>query len=427
MIDRTDGWTALLACLILAIPSAQATTSLEVRATIPDESYFVGEEIPLLVQVRSGDKGLTVPTPTIQGAEVYAIKDNRAEPQAGSDHEFRFRIVAQESGRLIIPAIRVTLREQVARTAPIVLTIRPLPAMGRSASFLGGVGVLRVEAEATPSTLRLGQALEYRLQLRGPGALGSTSPPRLTGIEEGEVRIESLATQTDFGANPPIRTFRWRLRPSQPGSLVVPPQRVASYDPISGSYQTRVSASVTIQVDDVSELDPAAIEFGTEPSNGDEGSRLLAWSSALTVTTIIVFLGYAVAYRWLRRSPRDPRHNLRATAMRLAKGLSDQSGQADPSEAASRVADSLAEYLEASQERPPGALTPAEARDGFAVATSNAKLAEQAGRLLERSDWIRFGMPPTEDTANAESEALLQDAVSLFQGLARRPPRRADP
>ena len=59
------------------------------------------------------------------------------------------------------------------------LLIKPVPVEGRPAEFLGGVGRFSVSAEASPKTVRVGQELEFRINVTGPAAWGMSGRPDL--------------------------------------------------------------------------------------------------------------------------------------------------------------------------------------------------------------------------------------------------------
>ena len=91
----------------------------------------------------------------------------------------RFRVVPRRAGTLEIPSIRARLGDRTGRSRPVRLSIKPVPAEGRPAEFLGGVGPFTLKAEAVPATVRVGQELEYRITVTGPAAWGMTDRPEL--------------------------------------------------------------------------------------------------------------------------------------------------------------------------------------------------------------------------------------------------------
>ena len=86
-------------------------------------------------------------------------------------------------------------------------------------------------------------------------------------------RVEPLPDQLE-GVDPPVRTFRYRLRPAKSGRVVLPPVAVAAFDPTTRRYATRVTASLPIQVEEPPRFDPGSLSylpFAKPSSEGNHG------------------------------------------------------------------------------------------------------------------------------------------------------------
>src|SRR5207244_3900850 len=119
------------------------------------------------------------------------------------------------------------------------LTVQTVPLEGRPAEFLGGVGSFSVRADVSPTTVRVGGELTYRINVAGPAAWGMTSRPDLVRFDRIAVspRIEALPDETVN--EPPSRTFLFRVRPSLAGHAVLPPVTIAAFDPEIGRFITK--------------------------------------------------------------------------------------------------------------------------------------------------------------------------------------------
>jgi hypothetical protein len=120
--------------------------------------------------------------------------------------------------------------------------------------------------------------------------------------------------------------------------------------------------------------------------------------------SVVVSVAAAVGNLWKS----DPRGQLLRRARRL-----DPSG--DAADAARTITHGLAQYLERASGRPPGALTPFEARTSVEVATHDNTLAERAAQLVSACDRARYSASE-EDTAR-----LVAEARTLFREIARKP------
>ena len=136
-----------------------------------------------------------------------------------------------------------------------------------------------------------------------------------------------------------------------------------------------------------------------------------------------------------RRRRGEPRHRpaaARAFAARLARTLGGASGHpthdwsssADPAshgddsdqrcwEAAQKISENLTRYLELGSGRPPGALTPIEARQGVVEITGSDELGGQVEQLAAHCDRALYG----ERYGEPNALELLNSARQLFHTL----------
>lgn len=412
----SPGWTTplIVGLALLGIARGEDDAPLMPRASASPGPYFVGQAIEVRVALIAGAGKPTATSPRVAGAEV-APAELSWSPIATDGigevvHEtrrylFKFQVVAKRPGTLTFPPIVVRLGGRSGRTRAVPVEVRAIPSVGRPSTFLGGVGDLKVEASARPSAVRVGQSLVYEIRLTGPGAWGSSRPPTLSGgvFESLRIRVEPLPEDT--ATDPPSRTFRYRLRPAVAGEASLPPVAVSTFQPKSERFLTWLAPAVPIRVAAVSAFDPSRLDYG-EPAKGSPKTPrrwALAWAVAL-----IVPLALLLARRALVRRRDDPRR----LARRLALGFPADSG-AEP--LARRITEDLAEYLRAAIGRPPGALTPEEARREVERAGGDAGLGGRAGRLVACCDRARY-RGGDEEAGRLAGEAR---AVFLALGMVR--------
>ena len=384
---------------------------LDPRASVAPGSYFVGQLIVVRVSLVAEAGKPTATLPKVAGAEGSPGAVTWEPIATGGIGEmvretrrylFRCHVVPGRAGPLTIPPITIRLGDRSGRTGAIRLTVRDVPTTGRPASFLGGVGALQPEARASPATVRVGQTLEYEIRLTGPGALAPSRRPTLAGAVFDDLRMRVEPLPEVVVAEPPERTFRYRLRPSRAGQGSLPPVALATFDPKSERFLIRMTPAVPIRVEAVPEFDPSRLEYGDGPR---EPSPSAPRSGSVTGTAAVALVAIAAALlaasRLFPRRKNDPRR----LARRFARGL--DSGD----EPARRITEGLAGYLRLAVGRPDGALTPLEASRGVANATGNAVLGDRAGRLIAECDRARFG---GEDGPSAR---LVAEALSVFKAL----------
>ena len=358
--------------------------------------YFVGQSIDLRVVVAGGEP-IAVTAPKVAGGVVTTTG------AAG-----RFRVVAERSGVLIIPPMAVRAGGRSGRTAPLRLTVRDLPAAGRPASFLGGVGELKAEAEARPVTIRVGEPIEFRVRLTGPGARGSTGRPTLSGQALKDLLIQVAPLPSEATDEPPTRVVRYRLRPGRAGEGTLPPVAVAYFDPKAERYFVRATSGIAIRVEQAPAFDPGGVRYVTTDG---AGSARFAW---MVVGSVGLGLGLSIyGIRGVMRRRGRVRSRPRALAAQLAGEIR---GLGTGMVAARRITEALADYLAEATGGTVGALTPEEARRGIAGVSGDEALAGSAARVVTGCDEVRYG---------AAGEAPTADAAALFEALAGVTPKEA--
>jgi hypothetical protein len=438
-----------LLCLTFAITvtgglAIQASEPLRVEADVAPGQYFVGQGIELRIRVAGRGQRPRIDLPAISDASAWTI-DTERKPITrsaigsivGEENLFltRVRVVARRPGLLIIPSIRAQLDERSGRSRSVQLKILPAPEVGRPAGFLGGIGRFSLEAEATPKVVRVGQEFEFRVKVSGPAAWGIADRPELTRYDRLALGLRVRPGPILTSDEPPERAFIYRLRPSRAGEAILPPLSIASYDPAVSRYVTQVTPGVPVRVVAVSDFDPAAIagEESVLNTGLSAGRRWTAWAlsvvalAAACVSLLVVRrrlrrrrpTGGAAARRYsarLARRLRSPDVETRASLPDSIAAVAPHDGLEGPDHLAARaVCAFLVRYLELGAERPPGALTPEEAREGVRQVSQSDGLGAKAGRLTAQCDQVLYGDAQRE----SHRREILGEARALFEALGK--------
>jgi hypothetical protein len=384
--------------------------------------YRVGQVIDLEVVATAGATRPVVTPPKPDGATLAPI-DVALRPIASSgigsvesqtnEYRFRFRLIPHKAGTLALGPFRVAAGGKAGSSAPRRLEVRSVPAAGRPTTWLGGVGPLTATAAAQPASVRVGQTLDLVLTLQGPGALGSTGPLDASRIAALSIAPEITLQPDDLTIEPPARTRRLRIRPTQPGRVTLPPVVVSWFDPRLGRYQSAATEGVAIRVEDVAPFDPARLQYGT-PGAGP--SQRLEWPGVVFAAAVTIGLFAWIIHRARRprRVDRDPHRQALGNARLVEEA--ERNG-ADAPAMAECISGCLADYLDIVADLPRGELTPDEARVGFERVTGDATLGDLAAALTERCDRVRFSGHPGEEAAS-----LARSARELLEAIAARPP-----
>jgi hypothetical protein len=436
-----------LLTLMLVISSgpvlAQGAGGLRVQADASLGPHYVGQGFELQLSVVASGKAPKVEPPRLPGARVW-LMGIESEPitttgigamvTRQSRFVIRLSVVAERPGTLEIPAILVKFETRVSRSRALRLRIQPIPLDGRPAEFLGGVGRFVLETEAVPGVVRVGQELEFRIKVAGPAAWGMKERPDLARFNRLPLGLRIEAGDVVATDQPPARTFIYRLRPTKPGEATLPPVVIAAFDPTVSRFVTHKTRGVPIRVVAVPSFDSASIDgFALAGPGGP--SAWVAWITWV-LSALFLLASFAalsrVRRRLRRRSPFGP-EAARRYAARLAERLFGEReprgapwkprwGRAsvigprpDRHEAARRVCHELTTYLGIGIARPPGALTPDEAKDGVVRLTGCEDLGSTASELTTECDRVLYG----EANGQTDDRDLLDKARGLFTALGR--------
>lgn len=388
--------------------------------------FWVGRGVDLAVLVTARDQRPTLELPELRDARLWKVSasfqpigSSAIGGSVSGENAFvtRLRLVAQSPGVLVVPPIVAQLDDRVGRSQPLRLTFKNPPLAGRPAGFLGGVGDFQIQAEVDQARVRVGREVEYRIRVTGPAALGMTTQPDLARLQALPIapRVEALAV--DAVDEPPSRTFVYRIKPTEPGEVVLPPVSIASFDPRSGRYMTRASRGAPLQV--VAAPVFGAEELDYEPPRPSRLRAVLVALGGLTLAAVVVLGAVGAGLRARRRWTQAARTGRRA-ARRFARGVVDRldAETHDDARLAREVLDALAEYGRLAAGRPPGALTPDEARAAVESASGSRTLGDRAAGLTARCDRILFA--EEGETAEGRKEGFpRRDAQALFAALGR--------
>jgi hypothetical protein len=404
-------WICLLA-VATASNAAQApkTAVLVAKALVAQPGpYYVGQAIELRVSVIAGGERPTLVPPRLDHADLVATGtrlrqlDSSAIGRAVSEtiqYIYNYRLIARQSGTLSIPPFVARQGGRTGATLPLTIEVVAAPLAGQRASFLGGVGELAVEASVEPPRVRVGETSEYRVAIRGPAARGSVRRLDIDGpMNRASLPIVVTSLPDEQVDDPPSKTYRFRLRPMQAGSWVLPAVSISSFDPETARYMTHATTGVPLVAVAVPDFDPATL--GPEPSIGrrGRGARLWALSAAILVAGVVGSLGLVV-WRWQRSRPA----NLAHLAARLARELT-ACGLGD--ETAKQINAAFVSLLRRAAGRPPGVLTPVEAAHAFSQLMGDDELGRRAQEILGGCDRVLFSAHATDDGSLASEAAAL--------------------
>ena len=154
-------------------------------------------------------------------------------------------------------------------TDPVQIVVLPLPARGKPSDFLGAVvSDLVVSIAVDKQVVQVGEPVNVSVEMNGIGNMRTLMPPVLDRLNEFKV-YESGSSNDSFKKDYVVsgrRKFDFVLVPQAEGKFILPPVRVAYFDPARGSYATAQSVPVPLEVK------PGTAEDGQKvvyPGGGD--------------------------------------------------------------------------------------------------------------------------------------------------------------
>ncbi len=198
-------------------------------------------------------------------------------------------------------------------TAPArTVAVRPLPD-GAPPGFVDAVGRFRLEAEASPTEVGVGEPVTVTIRLSGSGNLPTLTPPRPDVDSSFAVYLSDDALALDRRGTrlAGTRTLSYVLLPQQAGRFALPPVRFAYFDP-DGDVYRRLMAPLPGLVVHPASAPSAAPLVSVSPSAARSHSFFwLRWlpyaGGGLLVFVLLLLLAHRrrVAHR-PRPSPMQP-------------------------------------------------------------------------------------------------------------------------
>ena len=186
------------------------------------------------------------------------------------------------------------------KTKPLVLTVQPLPEMGRPADFNGPIGEYQISAELERGWVEAGSALTLTVRVFGRGNLrvgGEPKLPTIPGVVVG-------GPNPSYDAMPTSMAYVYTLTPVQPGTLRIPAITYSYFNPNRATYATTQTLPIPLSVRP-NPNDPAYLET--------EDTSWQFW--AVLSLAILLVGGLIVGFFWYR--------------IGFAKALLDASTRAD--------------------------------------------------------------------------------------------------
>ena len=312
------------------IPVAE---NMQVAFDVPDRPFFVGERIPMAIRWSyEGDlqrlDDLTIRAPALDQfqAEAKPVGNQRTSVvvvtareqlkfpasvtrRRTADGEYveleaQAEMLADQIGQFEFEPISASVREVTrwsrdpfgdlfegfgmmgprrasdARTVhavgkPLSLTIKPVPAEGRPASFAGAVGEkYGIVVEANRSVVRVGDPIGLTVTLLGDGALKTAQLPNLSadgGMSPDQFRLPAESPSGVFRNG--RKQFELTVRVMDESVKEIPQLTYSWFDPATERYETARSDPIALRVLPAEVISADDVVSATDRNGSDQSAE----------------------------------------------------------------------------------------------------------------------------------------------------------
>ena len=141
--------------------------------------------------------------------------------------------------------------ETETSTAPLNITVLPLPTEGKPENFSGMVGSYSFNADFDKTNLKVGEALTLSINITGDGTPGTITDPKLPDFSEfrsvpPENSINKKVKGVKVITTKEIKVF---LYPKKKGTFEIPAITYSWFNPAKRKYETAAAGPWTIEVE----------------------------------------------------------------------------------------------------------------------------------------------------------------------------------
>jgi hypothetical protein len=211
---------------------------VQTQEEIDGQQYAVLTWTTALSAVKAGDYSLSLEMPVLLTVREKASRPRDPSGDAFFDDSFFDNFFGN------------TVQKQVTLTSEAdTVSIHPLPTANRPAAFSGALGQFAVAAEASPDHVTAGDPITLRLTVTGRGNFDRVTSDLLANSSDWKsYKPVARFAPSDSVGSEGTKTFEQAVVPLQAGHLRIPPLSFSYFDPQTGSYMTRTTKSIAIDV-----------------------------------------------------------------------------------------------------------------------------------------------------------------------------------
>jgi len=296
-VERSYDAAAMVALLAPSKKTVYEGEQLSLRLTLLTYPGWQGKATPLAMDLgadfaahRSDMKDFAFGRTNVAGAEMEAsanyawISPLRTGKLMVPAMKFGYtkvgapKVVEKKTGNFSFRSVTQEPVEATASTAPVAITVLPLPSQDRPAEFNGMVGQYQFQGSLDKEKLQVGEAATLTLTISGNGKPGVIPDPQMPNFTDfrtvpPESKLEKTIKDGQIITSKVLRIF---LYPKKAGTFHIEPIRFAWFDPRAKAYRSAMTPAWTLQVEkgELTEFAAAGGNSGPAVATDVEGKEI---------------------------------------------------------------------------------------------------------------------------------------------------------
>ncbi|MBI5858993.1 MAG: protein BatD [Sphingobacteriales bacterium] len=182
-------------------------------------------------------------------------------------------------------------------TEPVVINVKPVPAVKKSISYNGAVGIFKISTLLGKSIIARNEEGSFDVIIKGQGNFTQLNAPAINwpdGIEIFPPQIKDSLDKSRF----PLagnRTFHYNFICTRPGKYQLPSVNFSFYNPVSKSYDSVSSQEIELEVS-TTEKPKAGISEKKVPIT-EKNARASKIAAIIILSLVVLILIYWIGYK----------------------------------------------------------------------------------------------------------------------------------
>ncbi len=183
---------------------------------------------------------------------------------------------------------------------PVTITVKPLPAIDKPASFDGAVGKFTIAAFVPKMDIAAGETAVMNIILKGQGNLPLINAPQVLWPKDVEGYEPTVKENIDKTVAPISGTkmFEYSFTAKDEGKITIPPVEFSYFDPAANAYKIIKTDSITTTI---SKAVKKANQLDAATSNQENTTERFNWRKFMWLSPLLVLIILTILYKISRK------------------------------------------------------------------------------------------------------------------------------